>query len=303
MDENILKLHDNIMSCLKELEDINLVLKGIKGSTLFIGSGGSRVVAEYAKKVLEVKNELYGQVLDVRDINYVDLKHFRNILIASYSGTNYGVKKALDTELQKYILTTNNEVINDEILINYQMMKEKSFISLNATLVPMAVMLYYYLGEEIYEELDKMFKLVDREIYLESNKFINIFGGRDTKVIETMLNSTLIEAGIAPVVSHTKYDYCHGRSTINKSHDSSAIYLGNKNSDLDKILIQVLNSSMKDLLIIEDYCCDEIINEFYLTLQSIYLLRNMAKSKNIDLSHIDYDREVVKKLYYFKGSM
>lgn len=60
---------------------------------------------------------------------------------------------------------------------------------------------------------------------------------------------------------------------------------------------------MANHLIMESYFEDPIINDYYLTLQSMVLLMNIARAKKINLRSIKYDKEAVRNLYYFKGSM
>lgn len=304
MNEYINSLEENIMESTKNIDDIIKELKEIKGNLLSVGSGGSRVVAEYASEVLSKKNKLLVKTIDPRDLEYIDKDLFDSIFISSYSGSNYGVKRSLENDLQKYLLTNRKTSINDEKVLHYDMLKEHSFISLNATVVPMAILLKYYLENDFDETIKNVFEHIDKEAFLTFNRdFLNIFSGIDTCACASFIDSTLTESGIAVPLIHEKYSYCHGRTTINKNKDASAIYLGDKNTDLDIALKEVLEEQMSSLYVLEDQFNDSVINDFYLTIQSIYLLKNIAESKGVDLSSIDYDKSAVKKLYYFKGSM
>ena len=60
---------------------------------------------------------------------------------------------------------------------------------------------------------------------------------------------------------------------------------------------------MKEIVVLKKISKDDIINDFYFTLSSVYLVANLAKNRKIDLKNIDYDHDCVKELYYFKGSM
>lgn len=304
MNEYINSLEENIMESTKNIDDIIASLKGIKGNLLSVGTGGSRVVAEYASKVLSKKNKLLAKTIDPRDLEYIDKSLFKTIFISSYSGSNYGVKNSLENDLDKYLLTNRKTSISDEKILHYEMPKEHSFISLSATIVPMAILLKYYLDVDFAKTIKNIFSSIDEGVLLPFNgEYINIFSGVDTCASESFIESTLTESGIAVPLIHEKYSYCHGRTTINKDKTHSAIYIGYKGTDLDIALKEVLEEQMDNLCILEDKYNDNIINDFYLTIQSIYLLRNIAESKNIDLSEIDYDKSAVKKLYYFQGSM
>lgn len=304
MDEYIDNLKENIISSTSNIDDIIIELKEIRESIITVGSGGSKIVATYAAHVLEKKNNCITITVDPRDLNYINLNNYKNLLIASYSGKNFGVKTSLEKDINKYLLTGRKTKIADEHLLHYEMPHEHSFISIGATIIPMAIFLKYYLNDKFYDVLDLMFKSVDKSLFIDiKNDFINVYSGLDTRTTQTFLESCLVESGIASTQIHNKYDYCHGRSTLNKTHDNQAIYLKSTNKELDDTLIDVLKQSMKDYLVIKTIFEDEILTDFYMTLQVLYLLRNIALSKSIDLKDIVYDKEAVKKLYFFKGSM
>lgn len=304
MDENIKKIKENILASTKNIEGIVEGLKNIKGNTIIIGTGGSRVVAEFASSVLTAKNHIITKVVDSRDLKYLDLSLYENIFIASYSGSNFGVKSCFDNNLNKYLLTHRVTKIDDEVLLSYEMESEHSFISLNSSVIPMAILLKYYFGDNFDILIEEIFNKVNKEAFININgEFINIFSGVDTLASAAFLETTFAEAGLSAPLMHEKYSYCHGRSTINKGHKHQAIYLGNNNRDLDSALQEVLEIQMTDYLILDNLFDDPIVNDFYLTIACIYLLRNIAASRGIDLSDIKYDKEAVKRLYYFKGSM
>lgn len=304
MNEYINSLEENIINSTRNTDLIIETLQGIKGNTLSVGSGGSRVVAEYASLILSKKNQLLAKAIDPRDLEYLDLNLYDNIFISSYSGSNFGVRNSLKNELNKYVLTNREEPISDEKIIHYDMEHEHSFISINATLVPMAILLKYYLEEYFDEVIKEVFNNIDKELFMElTQEYVNIFSGVDTLASESFIESTLTESGISVPLIHEKYSYCHGRTTINKDKQANTIYLGNRDTDLDRALIDAIKLQCSNICILDSKYSDNIVNDFYLTLQSLYLLRNIALSKDIDLSKIAYDQEVVKKLYYFKGSM
>ncbi len=303
MEENLVHLYEDILNSTANCEHLLKEFANIKGASITCGAGGSRVVAEFLRLVLEKKNKCLVNTCGLRDLNHLDLKQYKNLIITSHSGSNYGVRQALEKEATCYLLSTRKTKVKGETLLHYEMENRKSFIALNATIVPMAILLKYYLEDAYTSTLERIFAHLDKEVEIPKSDVINIFSGVDTKVAEVFLDSTLVEAGLGIPIIHSKYDYCHGRSTLNKSHQYSAIYLENLENDLDRVIKQVLENSMNDFVLIKGFSEDEVINQFYITLQIVYLCVNLAKEKNVDLANIKYDKMAVKSLYYFKGSM
>ena len=244
-----------------DLIDISNKLKNIKGNTLVTGAGGSYVVAKFVAKVLENKNNIICEAISPRDILYKDLSNYNNIISTSYSGNNYGVDVSLSNNLNKYLLSRNKKdgVIN----LNYINTDiEKSFISLSSTMIPLSIMLNYYLdgNTSIIDEIlskDFNFKFKNKKVY-------EILSGVDSTVASTFLDSTITEAGLGIPVLHDKYDFCHGRSTLGYVFDTNMIYI-NKDKELDKLFINELKKYYDDLIILNKCYDDEIINEYYLT--------------------------------------
>lgn len=295
---------ENIINDLKFNENILTYLNDIDTPTICVGSGGSKVVASFAANILESKNKVLTKVLDVRDLFYTNLDIFENIFISSFSGSNFGVKASFIKSKKVYLLSKRKTKIKDEILLNYDIPAINSFISLEATIIPMTIMLKYYLGNKFEKVFKNIIGSIDKNLNLDSDQgFINIFSGVDSTSTEVFLESTFTESGMFVPLVHKRYDYCHGRSTINKEHKYSTIYLSYSDTDLDKTLVDVLKNTMSDIIILEKRFKDPIINDYYMCLQSMYLLINMACSKKIDLRKIKYDHDAVKNLYYFKGSM
>lgn len=301
MNNIIDNLYDNILKSTRDISKIDSQFASIIGNTICIGSGGSKVVATYASKVLGKRNRGLCDVFDASCLTN-SLNNYDNILVCSYSGSNYGVKHALSNDKKHYLFSGRKTKVSDETLIHYEMENEESFISLGATVIPMAIILKYYLQDKFDDILKDIFSKIDKSIFLEFSFPINIFTDSSSISALTFLESSLVESGISIPLIHYKYDYCHGRSTINKSHKNNAIIF-NKGLDIDSKLIEVIKSTMNKYLIISSPYEDDIISDFYYTLQSLYLLCNVAKSKNIDLRNINYDRIAVKNLYHFKGSM
>lgn len=309
MVEDINNLYDDIIYATRDNEGLTHELASIKGPTICVGAGGSKVVAKYAQKVLTKKNKLIATTMDAHSFRHFDKSRYENVFIISHSGKNFGVKACLDNNLNKYLLSTRKTLIDGTNLLNYDMIDRKSFISLSDTLIPMAILLKYYLGKRFLNTLDKIFRNarkiiddIDIEVLSKIDNY-NIFTGVDTETTSYFLESTFIESGLNVPIINYKYDYCHGRSTTNKSHNNGAIYLGYAGTDLDKTLKRVLDKTMSEVIILKNISNLDIINDFYFTLVSMYLSVKLAEKKNINLKDIEYDHDAVHELYYFKGSM
>jgi hypothetical protein len=301
MLENFELLNDRIIDALEksDLEEIRNKLSNIKTPTIVSGVGGSKVVSNYVSKVLTAKNNIISTSIEPRDILYMNLENYYNIISCSYGGNNYGVRLSFNNHLKHYLLSKNKQ---DGIIdLQYQttIKDENSFISLAATMIPMSIMLSYYLDNDlslIYDilntKLDFAFDIKD--IY-------EILCGYESITASHYLDSTLTEAGIGIPIIHSKYDYCHGRTTITKNYNSNMILL-NDDRKLDKRLIKTLIDNGKDIIVFKRKYQDDIINDYYLTYLSMLFTKEIALKKGVDLSNVNYS-PMVKKLYYYKEEM
>lgn len=304
MEENFKLLFDRIIDTLEttDLIKIKNQLENIKGNTVFIGSGGSKVVATFASKILNGSN-----VKSSRDLNYMGLNNIDNIMIFSYSGIGYTIENLLKNNKKIYLFTNGNREYEnvENIKYNSSLKSEHSFISLASTLMPMTILYNYYKNLEI-----NCFKLILKDMFekskninIKSNNIYEILTGYDTLTASTYLESTMVESGITVPIIHDKYDYCHGRTTTSyKSHNGLIYYENTK--ELDKLLLENLSKYYSEIVKIEKYYSDDFIidNDYYATIKSMYLTKKLAENKQIDLSKIEYS-PLVKKLYYFKGEM
>lgn len=304
MEENFKLLFDRIIDTLEttDLIKIKNQLENIKDNTVFIGSGGSKVVATFASKILNGSN-----VKSSRDLNYMGLNNIDNIMIFSYSGIGYTIENLLKNNKKIYLFTNGNREYEnvENIKYNSSLKSEHSFISLASTLMPMTILYNYYKNLEI-----NCFKLILKDMFekskninIKSNNIYEILTGYDTLTASTYLESTMVESGIAVTIIHDKYDYCHGRTTTSyKSHNGLIYYENTK--ELDKLLLENLSKYYSEIVKIEKYYSDDFIidNDYYATIKSMYLTKKLAENKQIDLSKIEYS-PLVKKLYYFKGEM
>jgi hypothetical protein len=300
MNENFMKLESRVLDSLEKTDLIKIqsILSSIKDPTLISGVGGSAVVSSFLTKVLSTKNNIIVENVTARDLIYKNLKCFQNIISCSYSGNNYGVATSFNNELNKYLLSRNfkENVIN----INYSNFDtEESFISLASTLIPMSIILAYYLDNDmniIKEILNNTheFNFSDTDIY-------EILSGYETNTASKFIESTLTESGIGIPIIHDKYDFCHGRSTLNYNYNSNLILL-NTNSELDELYNSTLDNYYNSVIRLNRKYDDDIVNDYYFTYLSMFLCKRIAEAKKKELSIVDYS-PLVKKLYYFKGGM
>lgn len=299
MNENFEKLKERVIDTLNitDLDYIRRKLKQIKEPTIVTGVGGSSVVSCFTSKALNEKNVVITTNNEPRDILYMKNNGYKNIIACSYSGNNYGVDLSFNNELKKYLLSnnlsTNGEITN--LTYNRTLDSEKSFISLATTLMPISVIMNYYLEGDNKLILDlieeKNFDLnIDSDIY-------EIFTGYDTKTASTYLESTLVEAGIGIPIIHDKYSYCHGRSTTCTKHKSNAIYF-NRNTEFDKLMLEELNKYYNSIIVIESKFKDQVLDDYQMLIQVMYLTKSLAEKLNQDLSGVDYS-PIVKKIYKY----
>lgn len=282
-----------------DLQKIKKQLAKIKENTICTGVGGSKVVSDYASSILNSKNNISSISCEPQEINFLNLKPYQNVLTCSYSGTNYGVEMSFSNTLNKYLLS-HNKISNVNNLTYYSSYQdEHSFISLAATLMPMSILLAYYLDNDF--QIIKEILNQTKTYHVEPNNVFEIISASYPKAAETFLESTMTESGIAIPILHGKYGYCHGRSTIAKDNKHSLILM-NQNTTLDNLLLTELPQYFKQIIEIKSRYQDPIIDDYYRTYQAMLLTKEIAKINHKDLSEVDY-LPIVKKLYKFKGSM
>ena len=163
----------------------------------------------------------------------------------------------------------------------------------------MSILLNYYLDGDssVINEIIR-----DDSLYEVSNNMIyEILGGYEDSSACKFLESTMIESGIGLGIVHDKYSYCHGRSTTSYHNNHSLIYF-DKDTELDKLMLAELQEYYKKIIILKSKYSDPIIDDYYLTLQSMLLTKKLAELQQKDLSRVEYS-PVVKKLYKYNGSM
>jgi XTP/dITP diphosphohydrolase len=279
-----------------DLDFINQELSMINEPTIVTGVGGSSVVSTFASKVLSVKNGVIAVHMEPRDMLYTNYKLYKNVLVCSYGGKNLGVDVSFNNNLKKYLLSHNESNLDNVVNLTYDIdEEERSFISLSSTLIPINILLSYYLGRKVTGIPSYNYDIdTSCDIY-------EIFTGLDTSTTSKYLESTLTESGIGIPILHDKYDYCHGRSTLSKGRNSVAIYLSNK-TELDRLLLHEIQPYYKDVIVLNSHTGDMLLDDYNMLIKAMYLTRYIARSKGKDLSGVDY-QPIVKKLYKYNGNM
>lgn len=284
-----------------DLDYIRHELSKINEPTIFSGVGGSSVVSEFGSKVMNKKNGIISINSEPRDFIYRNNTPFKNVIACSYSGNNYGVELSFLNDLKKYLLS-NNAFDNPEVTyLKYDTTidSERSFISLGATLIPVSILMDYYLNGRDKALADS---ISEQEFDFESeNDIYEIYSGQDTSTASKYLESTITESGIGIPIVHDKYSYCHGRSTLNMNYKGVAIYF-NRNTAFDQTMLEELKKYYKTIIIIDSKFKDDILDDYQMLIQCMYLTKYIAEKKEKDLSKVDYS-PIVKRLYKYNGNI
>jgi len=300
MEEIIEYLEEKINTTLKSpyIKDIFTILSNVDGPSLTIGVGGSKVVSLFLGKVLTKKNGIITNDIDVEEFFLGEHNLYKNILIVSHSGKNHGIKSVLkSSSLKKYLLTTRKSQINNEILLRYENVDRiKSFVSIEDMLLPLGIILSYYLNTQDLPET--LFKRENFNFKLREN--VDIVYDYESQSAAKFLEVSLVEAGIAHVTVHSKYSLCHGRSNIISSSKCLVIYFSTRDSDIDKTLKDNLVKITDNIVFLSSLEEDKIIGDFILTWKVLNLLNYINKEFGCELIKVKYNN-IVPKLYNFKG--
>ena len=303
MQVNFELLKERVVDSLNntDLDFIRNELFKLNEPTLFSGVGGSSVVSEFGAKVINTKNGIVSVNSEPRDFLYRNNGAFKNVVACSYSGNNYGVELSFLKGLRKYLLSNNSFDDSDVTYLKYCTIidKEKSFISLGATLIPVSILMSYYLNRQNSLMLDCI-EQVPFNFDLEDDVY-EIFSGYDTSTASKYLESTMVESGIGIPIVHDKYSYCHGRSTLGINYNGIAIYY-NRNTEFDRMMLEELKQYYSRIITIDSGFKDQILDDYQMLIQSMYLTKYIAEKKLKDLSKVDYS-PIVKKLYKYNGKI
>lgn len=307
--------------------------ENLKGTTAFIGTGGSKTPAIFSSKVINNLKGITTLFLNPRDMLYRNNKDIENIFAFSYSGLTGDILYALENNLnaKKYIITKGNEnkilpkYSNAQVISygkkNIHSGKERGFLSFEGVLAPCSLFakLYYekaYEKENFQEFLnnridfwneyfEKYFKENNKNLknILDKKNLLDLFLGDYTESAGYDLESKIVESGIYRVELHEKKNFSHGRFVTLEHYEPDAIiYLKNKTiSEYEKKLLEYLSNYNNKLIIIESEY-DGIIGEFDLLIGIQYFIKNIAKLINVDLSKPTYSDNSMK-LYKFQGEL
>lgn len=303
MKVNFKYLKERVIDSLEhtDLEFIRNELSKINEPTIFSGVGGSSVVSEFGSKVMNKKNGIISINSEPRDFIYRNNNPFRNVIACSYSGNNYGVELSFLNELKKYLLSNNAFEDKDVTYLKYDTTidSERSFISLGATLIPVSILMDYYLNGKDKDIVDS---IQEQDFDFEpENDIYEIYTGHDTSTASKYLESTITESGIGIPIVHDKYSYCHGRSTLNMNYKGVAIYF-NRNTEFDRVMLEELKKYYKTIIIIDSKFEDDILDDYQMLIQCMYITKYIAEKKEKDLSKVDYS-PIVKRLYKYNGNI
>ena len=336
LEERLLQVNDpNLFVNLEFMKQENSLFRNVP--TLIVATGGSKAAGYYLKMFLENKGTLC-EVIEPRDYFYKrNINQFENLIVISNSGKSNGLLEILRSFHGTGNLITSDYMIqkddykNDTPLFNtiywsnesYKY-REKSFVSIIPTLAPMLMFLELDTFKEknidnfTIEDLEKINTRL--KILLEKSKdsisnidfnfkdtnLIQIMSGYDTKVSSSILESNMIETGTSSVVVHDKGSFCHGRSNlIYQNPESPIIYLSHQMTELDNELLPMLTREYPNIFLFSTADQDENIfwKEYYLSMQMFFLSKKIADDKGIDLTMPEYNPNVVKKLYKYRGEM
>lgn len=327
LENRIFSINDPEINKANEIRRLLYELLTINKPTLIMATGGSKVIAYYLQRILERigTNGLFCEVIEPRDYFYKANKNtFSNLVVISASGNSNGVKEALnDFKGNKYLICEKEKEVDYKVIAwgNHLYEREKSFISLATSLGPIALLLSAttllekdMTSKEVKAMNDKIKRLLElsaRKIEKLDKSFtdtnlVQIMSGYDTKCSSSVLESNLIESGVCPVVVHDKGSYCHGRSNLLfRNPESHMLYLSHAMSELDKTLIGSLKGEYPNIYVFDSKEMDDdyFWKEYYLMAQMYYLSKRIADDKNMDLTRPEYNENVIKKLYKFKGVM
>lgn len=296
---------------------------------LFIGTGGSFAGASFASTVI---NDLFGAStysLYPRDAFYRNNTNIDKAFLFSYSGmTNDIIQSVKDFDKNNvYVITkgqTQNIVTKTGIMknniITYRTsankVKERGFLSFEGALAPAALFMKLYLqktnsdininnfikdsmsywSNKVQKEIDKNFI----ESAINHNKIINVFRGDYSNCASYDLESKLIESGIFNSIIHEKKNFSHGRFiNFENMNNKCVIYFKQKTtSKYEEELLDYLGNKIA----IFESKYDGLLAEFDLLIASQFIIYQIGKLLDIDVSKPNYTDNAMK-IYFYKGQL
>lgn len=298
-------------------------------SYLFIGTGGSFAGASFASTVI---NELYGAStysLYPRDALYRNNINIDKAFLFSYSGTTNDLIQSVKdfdknnvyviTKGQTQNIATKTGIVKNNI-ITYRTSankgKERGFLSFEGALAPAALFMKLYL-QKINSDIDinnfikdsmsywsnKVQKEIDKnfiESAINHNKIISVFRGDYSNCASYDLESKLIESGIFNSIIHEKKNFSHGRF-INFENMNNKCVIYFKQKTTSKYEEELLNYLGNKIAIFESKY-DGLLAEFDLLIASQFIIYQIGKLLDIDVSKPNYTDNAMK-IYFYKGQL
>lgn len=298
-------------------------------SYLFIGTGGSFAGASFASTVI---NDLFGAStysLYPRDAFYRNNANIDKAFLFSYSGTtNDIIQSVKDFDKNDVYVITKGKVQNivtktgimKNNIITYRTSvnkgKERGFLSFEGALAPAALFMKLYLqktnsdininnfikdsmsywSSKVQKEIDKKFI----ESAINHNKIINIFRGDYSNCASYDLESKLIESGIFNSIIHEKKNFSHGRF-INYENMNNKCVIYFKQKTTSKYEEELLDYLGNKIAIFESKY-DGLLSEFDLLIASQFIIYQIGKLLDIDVSKPNYTDNAMK-IYFYKGQL
>ena len=296
---------------------------------LFIGTGGSFAGASFASTVI---NDLFGAStysLYPRDAFYRNNTNIDKAFLFSYSGTtNDIIQSVKDFDKNNVYVITKGQIQNivtkagilKNNIITYRTStnkgKERGFLSFEGALAPAALFMKFYLqktnsdidinnfikdsmsywSNKVQKEIDKNFI----ESAINHNKIINVFRGDYSNCASYDLESKLVESGIFNWIIHEKKNFSHGRFiNFENMNNKCVIYFKQKTtSKYEEELLDYLGNKIA----IFESKYDGLLAEFDLLIASQFIIYQIGKLLDIDVSKPNYTDNAMK-IYFYKGQL
>lgn len=319
-------LLDRILRALESnaTQKLREVLNSIKGQILMVGTGGSFAAAEFAAKcVSQYHPNALAQACHPRDIAIHGLSKINAVMLFSYSGKtkdiqsiyNFCQKEGVEVYIiTKYEDSCDEGLYDEDTLISYSASKsstkERGFISMAGTLIPMCIFgeIYYSNpNNNFIEFLKECFEHRRDEFSKEKNFFslpdrkmiVDIFSGVDTSCAAIDLESKFIESGVARAVIHEKKDFSHGRFNIlEKYAPDFIVFLDNVRGAYSDKLLRYLEKR-------ENLCICHLVTtqgnvwgDLDLVIAAEFFSKYLSKVLDYDMAKPDYPEDAMELYRY-----
>lgn len=314
----------------KAAQRLQEILSSLHGRLLMVGTGGSFVAAEFAAKcVTQYHIDASAAACHPRDIIISGLNKVNGVILFSYSGKTKDIQIVYDLcqkeSIPVYIITKYERINADGLydensIISYSASKsntkERGFISMAGTLIPMCIF-----GEVYFPIINGTFKTFLSECFeRRSHEFssdiffyhqlpsrrltIDIFSGEDTICTAIDLESKFIESGLARVVIHEKKDFSHGRfNIIEKYKPDLLVFLDNVRGAYSEKLFRYLEK--RDSLYICRLASDygNIWGDLDLVIAAEFFSKYLSKTVDYDMAKPDYPEDAMTLYRYSRKDL